>query len=405
MVAFCAVLHAMTAPGQTVGISVFIDPMMESLDLSRTAISTAYLIGTIVSAMTLPRIGTFIDLQGSRVSIALSGGLLGVVLMMMSGVSGIVTLTCGFVAIRLFGQGSLSLVASNALAPWFVRRRGFALGISTAVGTSLILLVPVGSASLIDRLGWRITWVALAIAVWVVTLPIAFLGIVNHPRDLGQTPDGGAPTEGPDQPRGIPARVEYSRRRALGTTMYWVIAAATVATSAIGTGLRFHQIAILGEQGLSTLEAASNFLAQAAGTLGATVVVGSLVDRASVRWLVVGSMGLLAATILSVGLTGPGTSAIAYGLILGSATGSIRILESATTPRLFGLRHLGAIRGFTKLLGVAASAVGPLLIALASDLTGSFEAGLNWFLIAPAGVTVAALFAAMPGQEPAARRV
>ena len=43
-----AVLAAgLTGPGQTIGVSVFIDHFVEDLALSRPLVSTAYLIGTL----------------------------------------------------------------------------------------------------------------------------------------------------------------------------------------------------------------------------------------------------------------------------------------------------------------------------------------------------------------------
>ena len=50
MVAVSALARAMTAPGQTAAIPGFIDPMTEGLGISRSAISTAYLIGTLPGA-------------------------------------------------------------------------------------------------------------------------------------------------------------------------------------------------------------------------------------------------------------------------------------------------------------------------------------------------------------------
>lgn len=54
MVGLAAICLAMTAPGQTVGVSVFVDPMIEALSLSRSQVSLAYLIGTLTGATTLP---------------------------------------------------------------------------------------------------------------------------------------------------------------------------------------------------------------------------------------------------------------------------------------------------------------------------------------------------------------
>lgn len=404
MVFLCALTYAMTAPGQTIGISLFIDPMIETLGLSRTEISTAYLVGTTVSAAAMPRVGVMIDRLGSRTSIALSGGLLGVVSMAMAGVNGLVALTIGFVAVRLFGQGSLNLSASNALAPWFEDRRGFAMGVSTAVGASLISLVPIGIAALIEAFNWRTTWILLGLAVWLVVLPIAFRGIVDHPRHLGQRPDGSEPVPDQDAIDEERLAMSYKRGEALRTPMYWAIALASGTASAINTGLNFHQINILGEQGLSRIEAAANYLPQTAGTLIATLVVGAMVDKVRQRWIIVVNMAALCTVMLMVPFVQPGGLALVYGLLLGSTSGSNKMLETGATPKLFGLRHLGAIRGVTRVIGVVGSAVGPVMISWGRDLTGSYEGVLTWLLVVPISVAVLALVTHAPDPVPPSQR-
>jgi hypothetical protein len=46
-------------------------------------------------------------------------------------------LVLGFIAIRMLGQGSLSLVSQNVMNQWWVRKRGMVMGIS---GTVLALM-------------------------------------------------------------------------------------------------------------------------------------------------------------------------------------------------------------------------------------------------------------------------
>jgi hypothetical protein len=48
---------AMTGPGQTIGVSVFVDPMIADLNLTRSQVSMAYLIGTLVGAAALLPVG------------------------------------------------------------------------------------------------------------------------------------------------------------------------------------------------------------------------------------------------------------------------------------------------------------------------------------------------------------
>jgi MFS family permease len=418
MVAFAAIALGMTGPGQTVGVSVFIDPMMAALDLSRSEISVAYLVGTLGGAFALPRIGRAIDEHGTRISLGVAGALLGAMLLAMGGVRGIVTLAIGFVGIRMMGQGALGLVASNAVAPWFDRRRGLAIGIVTAIGSAMIAMIPLGSAAVIAAVGWRWTWVALGLMVWFVVLPIARFGFVDRPGDRGQLVDGWQPS--PGGPAGVPVvplvrsrlaavisggprgrrpvtpAVDWTRAEALRTPMFWALTSASAATAMLGTALGFHQIDLLGEQGLTVVEAAANFIPQTVATFVTVIAVGALSDRIAPRWLITASMSLLAGAMLAVPFVRPDVTAVIYGVAVGASGAIARSLEAASIPRLYGLRHLGAIRGATVGVGVAASALGPLALSLGYDATGSYVEMLRLLVVIPAAVAVLGLVAPMP---------
>lgn len=384
MVGLCALTFAMTGPGQTIGISAFIDPMMETLDLTRTEISTAYLIGTIASGLIIPLVGSMLDRLGSRVSMALIGGLFGVVLASMAGVIGLVGLVLGFSAIRI-GQTALSLVSATAVTPWFDRRRGFALGVTTAVGASLIFVFPLGSLALIASFGWRSAWGILGASVLLIVVPVSLKGVVDQPLNLGQMADGRGPLSEAAAHQRVSAR-SFRRREALMTSSYWIITTSMAAVSAVGTALTFHQVDILGDQGLTPFEAAANFLPQMVGTLVATLVVGAAVDRFSVSRLVVGVMIMLIGALLLVEHVTPGVAATVYGLVLGAASGASRIVEAGATPRLFGLAHLGSIRGTIRFTAVVASAVGPVLMSTTREMLGTYVAVMRWTTCIPLAV-------------------
>lgn len=394
MVAWCSIAYGLSAPGQTTGVSVFIDPLIGNLDLTRPEVSTAYLIGTLTSATLMPTVGRHLDRLGSRTSLLLVGASFGVVLVMMSGLRGFVTLSIGFVAIRLLGQGALSLVTTTAVAPWFTRRRGLAIGITSAVGSSMIALIPIGSAAVIRTLGWRSTWQVLGLVVAAATIPMALLAIIDRPALIGQHPDG----DGDDEPGGTAGSDRPStprsvtRREAIHTPVFWVIAAAVATSSALSTALNFHQIDLLGEQGLPPLEAAANFVPQTVGVLLATLLAGALVDHIHERWLLLVAMLLLGSAMLLLPHVRPGWVALSYGLLLGSAGAVARTAEAAMTPRLFGLANLGAIRGVLRSLAVAASAVGPVTLAVGRDATGSYSGALTLMLAVPSAVAVATVF-------------
>lgn len=407
IVALCAVVLGLSGPGQTAGVSVFIDPMIEGLDLTRGTVSTAYLVGTLAGAFVLPYVGRLLDRRGARFTLTLVGGLFGLVLAAMSGVVGVVTLVLGFTGIRMLGQGGVSLIATTAVAPWFDRRRGTAIGVTSAVGSALLSLVPVLSAFLIIRLGWRATWLVLAALVWLVVVPIARRGLIEEPGDVDQHVDGldadeVTAAEADDAARGRvrPRTVDRTRSEALRTPMFWAIAGGVTATGMIGTGLAFHQIDLLGEQGLTPVEAAANFLPQTFAALTATLLVGSMVDRFAPRWVLAVSMVLLAAAMVGVGFVTPGLSAALYGMAVGAAGAAARALEGAAFPQLFGLRALGEIRGVVNALSVGSTAFGPLVLSVGRDVSGSYLPVLLWLLVLPAAVVVVGMLAPDPRRVP-----
>ncbi|HAI64235.1 MAG TPA: MFS transporter, partial [Acidimicrobiaceae bacterium] len=109
IMALATITLGLTGPGQTIGVSVFIDHFADTLDLSKNAISAGYAIGTLCGSLTLPTVGRLVDRYGVRRAMTTIGVLFALGLTYMSGVQGLVTLTIGFFFIRMLGQGSLSL--------------------------------------------------------------------------------------------------------------------------------------------------------------------------------------------------------------------------------------------------------------------------------------------------------
>ncbi|MGB3763908.1 MAG: MFS transporter, partial [Ornithinimicrobium sp.] len=175
VVAAGGILSAMTAPGQTAGLSVFTDPLISELGISRTEISVSYLLGTLVGAGALPFVGRALDRWSVRVVTAVIGVVFATFLLVLSVAGDVLGLTAGFIGVRMAGQGALSLAATTVVARTVIRRRGLALGIATAVGSGGISLAPVLLASVIPGIGIQQAWRFEAVAVLFVVMPIALL--------------------------------------------------------------------------------------------------------------------------------------------------------------------------------------------------------------------------------------
>lgn len=389
MLAFATVTAALTGPGQTIGVSVFIDHIIRDLGLTRSEVSTAYLIGTLLGALTMPAMGRWIDRVGVRPAIALIGTGFAAALVAMSGVANFVTLAAGFTFIRLLGQGSLSLASTVAVTHWFDRRRGFALGLFATISGALMALTPVFLNLVINAYSWRTAWIVAGITVLVIVAPIARWGIVSYPSDVGQIPDGVLPdtVDGATLPRQRSA----TRAEALGTVGFWILLAASASNGMLSTALNFHQISLLGEAGMSSAEAALMFLPQVVGASLAGIAMGALTDRVSARWLIPVTMLFLAGALALASIVTPGWLVVTYAVCLGLANGSGRAVGAAFLPKWFGVAHIGSIQGFMTFAGVAASAIGPVAFSLGRDRFGGFgETSLIYALI-PLTVAVAAV--------------
>ncbi len=339
--------------------------------MSRTDISFSYLLGTLAGAVALPFIGRGIDRWGARKVILVAVTAFAIALLGLSFVSDIYGLTAGFVILRMAGQGTLTLAATTAVVKAIHHRRGLAVGLVSAIGSAGISLTPILVERLVSSGGIALAWRIQSIAVLVIVLPmILFLPRhQDHPqphpltRPLHALPTPQAMSAEPDvehQPSS--GSTVWATKDAVRTPIFWVIAAALAATGMLSTALAFHQVSILTTQGLSTTEAAANFIPQTVTAILATLTVGAVAHRLDPRHALTGSMGLLAAALCFLPLiTGFGL-AVVYGLILGAAGGAIRAIEPIALAHYFGTDSIGGIRGIITSINVGSSPrPGPLL--------------------------------------------
>ncbi|MBB6118578.1 MFS transporter [Nocardiopsis algeriensis] len=362
-----ALVLALSGPGQTAGISVFVDHVIADLGTSRSAVSLAYMVGTLSGALALPWIGRAVDRFGVRRVLALVALGFGGFLVLLACAQGLVGLTAGFVGVRALGQGGMSMIATTAVAVAVTRGRGTLLGLVSSLGAAGISLFPLVAERVIAVLGWRHTFAAEAVLIWVVVLPLAWWGL----RGVRVSEPGGKAASGSGA--GDPV---WPLRAVVRTSMFWAMAGSIACSGLVATAVFFHQISVLGEQGLSPTEAAANFLPQTVAGLGAALLFGSAADRFSPKVLMCAAMGLHALALLLLPLVEPGIGALLYGTALGSAASGARAVESAALPFYFGTAHLGTLRGLTQSVVVASTAVGPILLSLAHGWAGSYRPGV-----------------------------
>ena len=408
----------MTSPGQTYAISIFIEYFIGDLGLSRSYVSTLYMIGTVSASFAMPVVGRQIDRHGSRAMIVLITVLFGLACLYMGFVQNALMLCVGFFALRALGQGSLSLVSRIVVNQWWVRRRGFAIGI---VGLSYALIGRAGFPVLINALiplyGWRGTYSILGLLLLLVMLPLGWLLVRNRPEDYGLWPDGQPPTASRENepttplwskkawgkgasPQATFVEEHWTLPEVLRLPVFWLISAGFSSISALNTGLTFHIVSIYIDNGLTPTIAASSFVPIAITSGIVQMGSGMLVDRFPARVLLAVSLFLHALLLAIAPYLHSIEMALGFGIIMGTASGLQQTIGNSIWAMYFGRRHLGSITGATTTISVASSAMGPMLFGIARDVWGSYTFVLLTSATLPFALGIAILCFGQRPQRP-----
>lgn len=378
---------AMTAPGQTAGLSPYTDPLINELGITRTAISLSYLLGTLAGAFSMPYFGRLIDRIGSKTAIIGVGVGLAVVIYLASFVSDIFNLTAIYVGLRFFGQGALNLAATTLIAKTVLHRPGLALGVSGAIGAAGVSIAPVGFERLIAFTDFRTAFQIEAVLVLAIVIPIAlFLPSKKHEVAKDQFTETGTLIA-------VTGMTGSEARKTLG---FWMIAMAMIAVGVVSTAFSFHLISILGNQGFSPLEAAATFIPQTVGSLVLAVVVGGLTDRFHPKLGVILAMSSMALAMAMLFFVETGLLGLVFGFLIGSSQGAMKGVDTVAMVQYFGRAHIGEIRGWAHSIGLISTALGPILLSLGLDVFGNYYAPSLILLVLPLSAIALAIIDKTP---------
>ncbi len=395
-------VYGLSGPGQTAGFSVFVDPVSAALGLSRAELTTIYLGATLLAAPTGIWLGRHLARRRTATMIRIVATMLATALVIVALAPSAPILALGVFGLRAFGQSGMSLTSTVLVARAIDVRRGAALGWLAALAGFAITLTPLLASRVIPVAGWRQTWLLLAATVLIGSYLLAGLtGRLN--LDGNGRAESAADHHEHDGHKTVAVDDAAAHREAHASERQrrWalvVVTAAVATTGGVVTALAFHQIAVLGERGLSATAAATNFLPQSIAAATCAVLVGRAVDRLPGRLVLASVMGVLILALVSLWLVDSPATAVLFGLLLGTGVAANHASEGALLVRWTGTEGLGARRGRMMAIAVAATAVAPLTFTLLADLTGSFTRAASVLTVLPLMVAVGALLA--PLAEP-----
>ncbi|HWE73365.1 MAG TPA: MFS transporter [Stellaceae bacterium] len=371
--------------------SVFLKPITEELNWNRATITSAMFLAGVIAAFVTPVVGKLMDIFSVR-RVALPGivlyagifacfSLLQPSLLMLYTIAGTAALA---------GHVQTPMGYSKVVSTRFEEYRGIALGIAVSgVGLGTVVM-PQIAQYLIAHVGWRLAFVGVGITVLIFALPMIalFLGEPNR----AQTGRSAAPPIGPDATTIVKT-----------DTRFYLLMLVFFFTAVAINGTITHIVAGMTDRGYSPTVATSVLSSAGAALIAGRLASGYCLDRfsgpvvATVFFLMAGcGIALLASGVGGLPMAFVGT--ILCGLGLGADGDLLPYFVS----RYFGLKSFGTIYGFMIGIFSLGNGVGPFLMGLSFDKTGSYVTaaiGFEVLLLICCGIALSLGPYAFPGRR------
>lgn len=350
-----------------VPFGLFLINLQDTFGWSRGQISLSLTVFIGVLIATLPFVGGLLDRYGARRLLLVSIPAYALALMSLAWLGNSLTqLYATFAVLALLSAGTQSLTYITLLSNWFDRRRGLAIGLCMAGFGGGYIIVPQFVQWLIVHHGWRSAYVGLG----VLALVGAFLPALAWIRSPPPRAPVEAHAQGPASTEGMTVGA------ALRTREFWVLATVFILASLTLNGIQSQIVPLLVGDGMAPAAAALMLSAIGVGSCPGRILAGYLMDRIFAPRVVL-CFFLLSVFGLGVLILGGGTlwillAAICIGLSLGAENDAMGYIAG----RYFGLRSFGRIYSLLLCAYLTGSAIGPYVLAVSYDATGSYTRGL-----------------------------
>lgn len=391
MMSFCSSF------GQTYFISIFGGLIRSDFGLSHSAYGTCYSAGTLSSACVLLWAGRLIDRKSLTVfSLGAIGGL-AIAATVMAGVTGALSLTLAFFALRFFGQGLMTHAAMTAMGRYFSVERGRAVSFAALGHVIGEAVLPLAAVTIMAFMPWRGVWLMSSGFLFLCAMPAVFLLLRGSAAPRADTNRRWSPASAAPVTQVVRSNPQAGHDLALSDALrdagLYLRLPVLLAPSFISTGLIFHQVHIGTAKGWSLTLIASSLSVFAVGSFAMMIVAGPLVDRFSARRLVPFCLTPLALACLILALSHGTPGALAFFGLLGVGSGLTAVMLGAIWAELYGVTHLGAIRAFGAAAMVFSSGLAPVAMGFMIDWGWSVDAialGCALYCVAAAAISATA---------------
>ena len=364
------------------GFSVLNTSVADEFGWSRSAVTAAFSVFIISASAGSPIAGRLTDRHGARKVLFFGTVLMSIGLLLLSRTSSIwiFYLLHIFVGIGFVFLGVIPV--SKIVCNWFYRAQGTVQGFAfTGIGFGGLIIAPLIGNFFVPIFGWRCAYLAMAILLLGTMIPLTIFVLKETPSQKNLHAYGQNKVEiscgNSTQTEGT---IGLNLRKALCTFTFWVMALTFMIYGMSMAAALQNQISILNEQGFATRAGVTALGIIGLFSGGAKLFFGYLCDRIDPKYSAAISYSVMALSIIVMIQAKSMAHLFFYGMLFGLGQGGWAPNLAMLVANYFGLNNFGSVLGAVQLAFYGGSAVGPVIVGLAFDLTGSYR--LILFIVA-----------------------
>ena len=379
------------------GFTAFFEPIVSEFGWSYTQVSLAFSLRGLEMGILAPVTGVLVDRFGSKRLILVGASIVGLALILLSFTHSLFMFYMSFFLMAIGTSGCATTVLMTAVAHWFKKNVGKAMGIVTCGFGAGGLLVPL-IVWLIDHYGWRTSLIVLGLSMLALGIPLSFF-IRHKPEQYGYLPDGGKVPDQPADPPNDEIDDGFPLRKAIRGRNFWIIGIAETIRLMINMAIITHVMPYLSSLGIprssAALVATSIPVLSVTGRFG----FGWVSDIFDKKLVLIVTYCLLGLGILIFAYVHITWLLVPFLLLFAPALGGGISLRAVIIREYFGRASFGKLLGMIVGMAAIGSVMGPTAAGWTFDQLGTYRP--IWFCFA--GASLIALILILYIQSPPKR--
>ena len=361
---------------------MFVKPVSEALDVSRSKFTMYSTLSMIASMLSLPVVSNVFKKINYKTITVTAAVIIGGILFAYSFSNEMwhfyVLSTLSGVANSFLGAVPIVILINN----WFEEKRGFATSVAFAGGgLASIFLAPLITEAILAA-GWRKAYQLTGIAFWLMTLPALLLFTKVRPEDMGLKALG---TSGATEKHvAISPDVKasgFTRKEAVRTKSFWIFSAGIFLSSLVAFGVMQHMVSYLGDIGYSSVEATKWFSIYNAIAVVAKAGTGALYDHCGIKKSSVLLTAIVCASLFCGLYASERRMLVLFVLLFGISSGIQIVPPTYMTNMYFGDLDYSANYGLVTTIYFCGMAVGIQCSSMIFDSFGSYGPAFVLYII------------------------